>query len=51
MLDALIPNPNPNDFPDFIMPDGFLELFLVTSSTESKKKGAEHIKRQRMFES
>lgn len=27
MLDALIPNPKPNDFPDFIMPDGFLELF------------------------
>ncbi|WP_430394384.1 hypothetical protein [Enterococcus faecalis] len=51
MLDALTPNPKPNDFPDFIMPDGFLELFLVTSSTESKKKGAEHIKRQRMFES
>lgn len=51
MLDALTPNPKPNDFPDFVMPDGFLEHFLVTSSTESKKKGAEHIKRQRMFES
>lgn len=40
------PNPNPNDFPDFLLPDGFIEHFEVTSSEcirhgDAKQKMAE----------
>lgn len=34
------PNPNLNDFPDFIFDDGFIEHFQITSSRSSKLKGS-----------
>lgn len=34
------PNPKPNDFPDFLLPDGFIEHFEVTSSECVRHGGA-----------
>lgn len=34
------PNPKPNDFPDFLLPDGFIEHFEVTSSECIRHGGA-----------
>lgn len=42
-LKSAIPNNKPNDFPDFIFNDGFIEHFQI-SSGKSKKDGSEHLK-------
>lgn len=49
ILDRLKPNPQSNDFPDFVMSNGYLEHFAVTSSKENKK-GAEHIAKKKKFD-
>lgn len=44
------PNPESNNFPDFIFEDGFIEHFQITSSKQTNKKGAEHIKNKAKYE-
>lgn len=41
MFKNITPNENSSDFPDFILTEGFVEHFAITSSKESKK-GANH---------
>ena len=40
------PNPNVNDFPDFVFPNGGIEHFQVTSSSENKKNGSSFMEEQ-----
>lgn len=42
------PNDKPNEFPDFIFPNGFIEHFQISSS-KANRKGAEHIKKMNLF--
>lgn len=48
-LNEAVPNPNRNDFPDFIFNNGFIEHFAVTSSLENKK-GSHQKKESKIFE-
>ena len=43
------PNPNLNDFPDFVFNRGFIEHFQITSS-QINKKGAVHTRKQSDFQ-
>lgn len=44
-LAQALPNQQPNEFPDFYIPNGFVEHFQITSSRETSKGAAQ----QRMF--
>ncbi len=48
-LNLAKPNPNPNNFPDFIFNNGFIEHFQVTSAKETKK-GGKHCIAESVFE-
>ena len=41
LLDEAKPNPKHNEFPDFILPEGFIEHFQVTAAEETRK-GSKH---------
>lgn len=49
MFKIVKPNENSNDFPDFVFENGFIEHFQITSSKQSNKKGAEHIKNKSVY--
>lgn len=44
------PNPNLNDFPDFVSDKGIIEHFQVSSSQTSRKGGSEHQRKHAEFQ-
>ena len=44
------PNPNLNDFPDFVSDKGIIEHFQVTSSQTSRRGGSEHQRKHAEFQ-
>ena len=41
LLDGAVANSDSNAFPDFVLPNGFIEHFQVTAANETRK-GSEH---------